>query len=259
MSDVSEQPKRQILRLSKMPAAIYAIGDIHGCLDLYNALEAKIVADAQDIDGPKLIICLGDVVDRGAKSSEVLDRLRGPAPDGFQRLVLRGNHEDMMLAFLQSPQRHMNWLSFGGEETLASYGVRASSNRGLAAEGKLIKHKVRTLIPEEHHEFLKDLPLALEVGTLRFAHAGYALSKRAHQQSPDMLMWGPPTKADSHVGAEILVHGHVIVDDVEVQKNRINLDIGAYKTGKLAAMRFDASCSVVKTLIVTHEFVKDDE
>lgn len=259
MSDVSEKPKRQILRLAKMPVAIYAIGDIHGCLDLYNALEAKIVADAQEIEGPKLIICLGDVVDRGAKSSEVLDRLRGPAPDGFQRLVLRGNHEDMMLAFLRSPQRHMNWLSFGGEDTLASYGVRPSSNNGFAAEGKLLKHKLRTLIPEEHYDFLDRMPLALEVGTLRFAHAGYALSKPAHKQSPDLLLWGPPIKADSHTGDEILVHGHVIVDDVELQKNRINLDVGAYKTGKLVAMRFDADCSVAKTLIVSQKSVTDDE
>ena len=251
MSNVSEKTKRYILRLDQMPAAIYAIGDIHGCLDLYDALEAEIVADAANIDGPKLIVCLGDVVDRGAKTAEVLDRLRGSAPAGFQRLVLRGNHEDMMLAFLRSPQRHMNWLSFGGEETLASYGVRPNSNNGFGSEGKLLKHKLRTLIPEAHYDFLDQLPLALEVGTLRFAHAGYALAKPARKQSPDLLLWGPPIKADSYAGDEMLVHGHVIVDDIDVQENRINLDVGAYKTGKLAAIRFDKHSRVAKKFLVT--------
>lgn len=244
---------RKILRLAKMPAAIYAIGDIHGCLALYDALEKDIIADAASIEGPKLIVCLGDVVDRGPDTSGVLSRLMGPAPAGFERLVLRGNHEDMMASFITSPERTMDWLDFGGEETLASYGIRPNASTGFRAERKLLRHKLRTGIPEEHLTFLNQMPLALEVGNLRFAHAGYALSKPAAKQSADFLLWGPPTKVDGHTGDEVLIHGHVIVDDVEMQKNRINLDLGAYKTGRLAAMRFNSIKGEPKAFISVYK------
>ncbi|RPE62927.1 serine/threonine protein phosphatase 1 [Pacificibacter maritimus] len=244
-------PVRKILRLADMPAAIYAIGDIHGCLALYDALEKEIVADAAAFDGPKLIICLGDVVDRGPNTSGTLDRLMGPAPEGFERLVLRGNHEDMMASFITAPERMMEWLDFGGEEALASYGIRPNTSSGFRAERKLLRHKLRTGIPAEHLNFINDMPLALEVGHLRFAHAGYALAKPAQKQLSDFLLWGPPSRVDSHSGDEILIHGHVIVDDIEVQKNRINLDLGAYKSGRLAAMRFTAIKGENKVIEVT--------
>lgn len=229
---------RRILKLATFPAAIYAVGDIHGSLRLYNEIERQIVEDGAFVPGPKLILCLGDVVDRGAETAGLLDRLMGPAPAGFQRMVLRGNHEDMMLEFIKTPERHMNWVEFGGEETLASYGIRPDTPQGFRGESRTLKRKLDAGIPDTHISFLENLPIALVVGKHRFAHAGYSLGKVEDQQSSELLLWGPPEAADGYQGDEILVHGHTIVEEVEVRPNRINLDIGAYKTGRLAAMRF---------------------
>jgi len=241
--------KRNILRLKVPPAAIYAIGDIHGCLDLYDDLENQIVNDGRSIAGPKLIVCLGDTIDRGPSSAATIDRLAGPAPRSFQRLVLRGNHEEMMLEFLKVPERHLDWIDFGGAETLASYGLSPNSEQGFRAEAKLLKRKLDLGISASHRSFLSNLPIALEVRNLRFSHAGYSLGKPAKEQVPEILLWGPPQQSDGHAGPEVLVHGHVPVDEIEVTKNRINLDLGAYQTGRLAAMRFLASGAKAKVFI----------
>lgn len=228
----------RILRLTEMPVALYAVGDIHGCLALYDDLERQIIEDGRNFSGPKLILCLGDVIDRGPSTCSLLDRLAGPAPDDFEIVVLRGNHEDMMVKFLDSPARNMSWVEFGGAETLSSYGLRPHSAGGFKADSGLLEHKLQLGIPDAHRLFLKNLPLALEVADFRFAHAGYSLGKSAREQSPEQLLWGPPERADDHIGPEILVHGHVAVDNVAIAANRINLDIGAHRTGRLAAMRF---------------------
>ncbi len=240
---------RRILKLGSFPAAIYAVGDIHGSLRLYDEIERQIVEDGAFVPGPKMILCLGDVVDRGPETAGLLERLIGPAPSDFQRVVLRGNHEDMMLQFIKTPERHMNWIDFGGEETLASYGIRPDGARGFKSESKTLKRKLEGGIPESHVSFLEKLPVALAVGQYLFAHAGYALGKVEDSQSLEQLLWGPPEAADTYQGDEILVHGHTIVDDVTIMPNRINLDIGAYKTGRLAAMRFTGTTKDRQILI----------
>ncbi|OUD08146.1 hypothetical protein BVC71_15175 [Marivivens niveibacter] len=246
----------RILRLKQQPAAIYAIGDIHGCLDLYNELEQQIVADGASINGPKLIVCLGDAVDRGPNTAGMLDRLIGPPPENFDRVVLRGNHEDMMVKFIETPERHLNWIDFGGEETLASYGVRPTTEKGFRAETRILKRKLDVGIPDAHRVFLNGLPIALEIGNLRFAHAGYGLGADAAQQSPELLLWGPPEQCDGYSGDEVLVHGHVIVDDVLMTDNRVNVDIGAYQSGRLAAVRFIPGSNDRKLLVSTKPGVK---
>ena len=233
-----ESKPPRILILRQFPAAIYAIGDLHGCLSLYDNLEEKIVRDAENLDGSKLIVCLGDVVDRGQETASLLDRLMGPAPVDFQRTVLRGNHEDMMLGFLKDPQRNLHWLSCGGSETLRSYGISPDGAGGFEDDGFLLARKVQMAVPERHSTFLGGLPHALACGHLRFAHAGYDLHLPAKRQNSEHLIWGPPERCDTYDGKNTLVHGHVIVPDVDVRQARINLDMGAYKTGRLAAMRF---------------------
>ncbi|PRY78060.1 serine/threonine protein phosphatase 1 [Yoonia maritima] len=240
---------RRILTLSEMPAAIYAIGDIHGCLELYDDLEAQIAEDGRAISGAKLIVCLGDVIDRGPNSAGVLERLLGPAPAMFERVVLRGNHEDMMVEFLTTPERHLDWIDYGGDQTLASYGLRPNSDRGFRAESKSLRRKLVLGIPEAHQDFLMGLPIALEVGDLRFAHAGYDLSKPASKQSPELLMWGPFYQDRKYDSDATLVHGHVVVDEVATSKNKINLDLGAYQSGRLAAMRFVAETDERKLFV----------
>lgn len=231
------EPPR-ILVLRQFPAAIYAIGDLHGCLSLYDQMEETIVQDARDLDGTKLIVCLGDVVDRGPQTAQLLDRLTGPAPAGFQRVVLRGNHEDMMGRFLDEPRKNLNWLAWGGKETLHSYGISPEGSGGFENDGFLLKHKVQMAVPEAHREFLNGLPHALICEHLRFAHAGYDLDLAAEQQNSERLIWGPPERCDDYQGENLLVHGHVVVSDVDVAGARINVDLGAYETGRLACVRF---------------------
>lgn len=232
-----------VLRLAQFPAAIYAIGDLHGHLSLYDQLEHRIVADAQTVAGPKLILCLGDVVDRGPDTAALLDRLMRAAPIGFQRVVLMGNHEQMMLRFLRDPRPFDPWLANGGLETLASYGInpaRIDSTRIKAAVGARfdgLRQALKTRLPAEHLSFLNALPAGVEAGPFRFAHAGYDLSQRAEDQLLEQLIWGPHELADRHHGPEVLVHGHVPVHQVCRTKNRIAVDVGSYRNKRLAAVR----------------------
>jgi serine/threonine protein phosphatase 1 len=234
-TQAADAPK--VLQLPHFPAAIYVVGDIHGCLDLYEAIEEKIVVDAADLSGPKLIVCLGDVIDRGPETAQLVDRLRGPAPTGFQRLVLQGNHEQMMLEFLKEPGKNARWLAYGGAETLASYGIQLEPGEEMRQETSLLQHKLTNGIPDDHRVFFEQLPCALEVGNYRIAHAGYDLSLPASQQSRNLLIWGPPEHADRYVGPLRLVHGHVPVADVTETDSRIAIDLGSYKTGRIAAVR----------------------
>jgi serine/threonine protein phosphatase 1 len=113
-------PPRRRLSIGEHPAAVYAIGDIHGCRDLLVDLEAQIAADAATLDGESWLVTLGDAIDRGPASAQVIDHLRGHAPPGMKRINLLGNHEALLLEFLDRPRVDAAWLQFGGRETLAS-------------------------------------------------------------------------------------------------------------------------------------------
>ncbi|MCG7494020.1 metallophosphoesterase [Thalassobius sp. Cn5-15] len=233
-----------ILRLATPPAAVYAVGDVHGQLALYEALEAQIVADGAAIAGVKLIVMLGDLIDRGPDSAGVVARMLAPAPQGFQRLVLSGNHEWMFLQFLRDPARHLEWLTCGGLETLRSYGIAIVPDEDPAADIALLKHRLALSVPQAHRQFLATLAFGLEMGRYRFAHAGYDTGRTAAAQDPQTLLWGPRP-----VGAEqalTLVHGHVPVPEVQQTSQTIALDLGSYRTGRLAALRIlsdDANAS----------------
>lgn len=229
----------RILSLPRMPAAVYAIGDLHGCRSLYRTLEAEIVADARasGYDGPKLIVSLGDVVDRGPDSAGLIADLMRPAPDGFRRVVLRGNHEDKMDDFLDDPDGHRVWLKFGGDATLRSYGLRPEDeDRGFDLPAARLAAMVRTAIPEDHRAFLQSLPLALVLDRYILCHAGIDPARRIDAQDPDQLMWGDPALVDGTEGLPTVVHGHVIVDEPLVTPARINIDTGAYLSGRLTAV-----------------------
>lgn len=244
----SDTNPAHILSLPEMPAAIYAVGDVHGMRALYSKLEARIISDAEEngIVDAKLILLLGDIVDRGPDSAGLIDDLLTPAPPGFQRLVLRGNHEDKMRAFLNSPGDHREWLGFGGDATLTSYGLQSDPDLGVDLPTRLLENFVRASIPEKHHEFLKTLPYGLRVGDYFFCHAGIDPSIPLHAQHPNTLLWGDPEKIDwASGGLPIIVHGHVPVAEIFISKHRINVDTGAYMSGKLSAVRFRAGESPV--------------
>lgn len=213
---------------------MYAIGDIHGCLPALKRLEGKIVADAAHRAGRKLLVYLGDYIDRGPSSAQVIDHLLAGPPAGFERVCLAGNHEEMFLEFIQSGSRQKDWLAFGGEETLASYGVYVAGH-----SASQLPLRVKSCVPDEHIEFLKSLPVMVQAGIRCFVHAGIDPALPLDKQKDQVLQWSRPTEfawGDKDIGITV-VHGHTPVPSVEITPNRINADIGAYRGGILAAVR----------------------
>lgn len=238
-------PRRQRLILTLPSPLIYAIGDVHGCYDELVAAQERIVADAAGHVGPKVMVLLGDYVDRGPRSAEVIDLLRGEPPAGFRRICLAGNHDDLMLRFLEDPATHMNWLKYGGDTTLRSYGldiahllrtVEPSRLRGIVNEG----------VPQEHVTFLDRLPVALVCGGFLFVHAGMKPGVQLFDQTDhDLMYMREPFLSEGPGLAATVVHGHTPSQDVTYGANRIGIDTGAYMTGKLSVLRIHGQRATV--------------
>ncbi|SMD15631.1 metallophosphoesterase family protein [Rhizobium sp. RU36D] len=229
-----EQAGRQRLVFDSPPETVYAIGDVHGCLAALKRLESKIVADAANRDGRKLLVYLGDYIDRGPSSAQVIDHLLARPPAGFERVCLAGNHEEMFLDFIQSDYRQKDWLAFGGEETLASYGVYVG-----AQPASQLPLRVRSCVPDEHLQFLRSLPIMLKAGKNCFVHAGIDPALPLDKQQDSVLQWSRPKDfawSGQNIGMTI-IHGHTPVQTVDITPSRINVDIGAYRGGVLAAVR----------------------
>ena len=219
-------------------AAIYAIGDVHGCRKELLEAEARIARDASGTDGRKLIVMLGDYVDRGRSSRQVLEHLAGPPPAGFERISLCGNHDDLFLRFLTDPAAHAGWLQLGGHATLFSYGIDASlilnRPRGLERLAEL----AREAIPAEHVDYLKSLPCLLTIGRIAFVHAGLRPGLPLEEQSDEDLMWiREPFLSRGPELPLVVVHGHTPAPQVTYGKGRICIDTGAFATGHLAVLK----------------------
>lgn len=213
---------------------VYAIGDVHGCLDLLLALEARIVADAATSGAAPTVIMLGDYIDRGPHSAEVIEHLLA-RPAGFDRLCLAGNHELAMLGYLDDPRRNGGWLEFGGLETLASYGIDTAriSRLGRRAIGQLLDSHV----PAEHRRFLAALPIAIETPDWIFVHAGLRPGIPVSRQSDwDLCLFRDDFTADYAEFGKLIIHGHTPVATPLISPHRIDIDTGAYYSGHLTAV-----------------------
>lgn len=223
------------LSLQSWPAAIYAIGDVHGCLEQLLALERRIVEDDQAPAGDKLIVMLGDYVDRGPSSAGVIDHLLRPAPAGFSRVLLAGNHEEMMVNAITGAGDEA-WLEFGGMETLRSYGADAELFR--SSPPKVRQRLLESLVPQEHVRFFSSLALTLQVEQTLFVHAGIRRDVPLEQQERSDLMWIRREFLDAEPQDGLLVvHGHTPVSEPELARGRIGIDTGAFATGKLTSVR----------------------
>ena len=231
-------------RVARAPEGrrLYAIGDIHGRLDLLRALHARIAAHGRDFTGPRKIIYLGDYIDRGLDSRGVIELLCTERLVGFEPVFLRGNHDDWLLHFLEDSSHGLGWLRNGGDATLFSYGVPSEAGRVLGdepAEDRLLRARteLRAALPEHHLRFFNELALCHEEGDYFFTHAGVRPGRPLAEQTAADLIWIREeflaSKADF---GKVVVHGHSISYEPELLANRIGVDTGAYFSGTLTAV-----------------------
>jgi serine/threonine protein phosphatase 1 len=229
--------KRSLVRKGKAGARAYAVGDIHGRLDLLELLLAEIAEDARARPSKRTyIIFLGDLIDRGPDSAGVVERLRNYRPDFATPIFLAGNHEEVMLRVLRGePDILSDWLKFGGAECLASYGIDAGTLKRMAPDNaaELLQSKV----PSTHIDFLEGFADTFRFGDYLFVHAGIRPGIPLAEQDQFDLRWiREPFLSGSHEHGPIVVHGHTIVRQVEERAHRICIDTGAYHSGILTAV-----------------------
>lgn len=217
---------------------LYVFGDVHGRFDLLMRLREAILRD-RDRSTPASVqvIGLGDFVDRGPDSKRVVESLMS---DFFEcgAFYIRGNHEQMLLDFLDDPENGPVWLRNGGAETLRSYSVDAAD---FASSSRVVYPALRMAfkdrLPAEDAAFLGGLPLSHVVGGYFFVHAGARPGVPLHLQKPSDLLWIRNGFADRDDEFErIVVHGHTPVEEPYFGKYRINLDTGAYLTNRLSCL-----------------------
>jgi serine/threonine protein phosphatase 1 len=215
---------------------IYAIGDIHGRLDLLNEILARVDADIAMHPAPNTIrVFLGDYIDRGPDSKCVLDRLisyRVAQPT----VCLMGNHEAYLREFLRNSDILTVWRRYGGLDTLLSYGLTPTTEID-AQEQRELASDLDRIFPSSHREFLSSLKPFFICGDFFFVHAGVRPGICLALQSEDDLLWIREDflLCEDHFG-KIVVHGHTPVQEPDVRPNRINIDTGAYATGRLTCL-----------------------
>lgn len=218
---------------------VYAVGDIHGRLDLLERLLEMIAAyEAARPRAATRVIFLGDYIDRGPDSSAVIERLQGGLPGGLPGHFLRGNHEAIMLRCLEGPEMFANWAANGGLATLKSYGLDAH----FAANGPMLLRQLREILPETHLAFLRGLKLTMEVGDYFFVHAGVRPGvPLASQAEEDCLFIREKFLRHRGSFGKVVVHGHTPVSEPEVFANRIGIDTGSFFSGRLTALRLEGT------------------
>jgi len=219
---------------------LYAIGDVHGRLDLLERVIAAIQRDVEEHGSGALTVTLGDYIDRGPASRGVLDRLR-TNPFSTPYIALKGNHEELLESFLADPAVGQHWRRLGGLETLYSYGVPV----GELMVGKNYEEaadRLRAAMPADHMSFLQSLKTSHSHGKYFLCHAGVRPGVPLERQSDEDLLWIRDEFLRSKLDfGKIVVHGHTPVEAPEVLPNRINIDTGAFATGQLTCVVLDNS------------------
>ncbi len=224
----------------QLPAGIrvYAIGDIHGRVDLLRRLHDMIAADAAK--APHLdrrVVYLGDYIDRGMDSRQVIDLIMTQPPAGLTPILLKGNHEAAMLDFMERPESGPAWLDYGGLSTLFSYGVSVP-RPPLAPDGAAaLSTELAARVPADHRAFLANLRVAADIGDYFFVHAGVRPGVPLAAQTESDLLWIREDFLKSSADhGKMIVHGHTIVPEPDIRPNRIGIDTGAFVTGRLTCL-----------------------
>ena len=215
---------------------IYSIGDIHGRADLLEQLHEKIKTDAKTYTGKKTIVYLGDYIDRGEQSRQVIETLLSNPLEDFNAIHLQGNHEKAMLDFIEYPGAAAAWLTFGGRETLNSYGIPLAhipSKREVA-------HLARQLdenLPDEHRTFMNNCLESWQCGSYFFVHAGIRPGVALDKQKIEDKLWIREDFLGSTTNhGTIVVHGHSTNLQPELLPNRIGIDTAAFNSGVLTCL-----------------------
>lgn len=218
---------------------IYAIGDVHGCLDKLEALHEWIEIDlAAERPDDWRVVHVGDYVDRGPDSFGVVDYMMRKTARDPRYVCLMGNHDQMFAETVAGSSRHvLVWMEHGGAETLASYGLtRDEFDRAL------LEQRGFDDIPAEHIEFLLGLGHYVHYGDYFFAHAGIDPDQPLDDQDPRDLMWirGPFLRDERDHGA-VVVHGHTPTRDLDIKLNRLGIDTAAVFGGSLTCVVFEGA------------------
>jgi len=218
---------------AKLPPGerVYAIGDIHGCLDRLVALHELIAEDITARPGERItLVHLGDYVDRGTDSAQVIEWLinQPPVPaDAFVNLM--GNHEHMMLSAVVGTDKDApsQWLMNGGADSLLSWGIARN-----VPPVEWAAH-----IPLQHLVFLRDLTISRRIGPYLFVHAGVRPGVALDQQTRQDMLWIREPFLSSRLDhGAVVVHGHTPKHEPIVQPNRIAIDTGAVLGGALTCV-----------------------
>lgn len=224
---------------AQVPAGlrVYAVGDVHGRFDLLRQLLRLIEADnAARGTAETHVVMLGDLIDRGPESAEIIDFfLAGPPSFACFHFVM-GNHEEMLLKQIYEPSEESlsHFLRYGGRETFESYGV---PQRVLDMPERYSFAGLTDAVPQSHRAFLEGMEDMVRFGDYLFVHAGIRPDVPIEEQSPSDLRWIRAQFLHSDVDhGVVVVHGHTIIDEPEIRHNRIGIDTGAYQSGRLTAL-----------------------
>ena len=221
---------------------IYAVGDVHGCFAAFAGLMGVIRRDAAErVALPTRIVLLGDLIDRGPRSADVLDAVKRYATSSDRFIVLMGNHEQLMSRALEGHQDALAlWVGVGGAETLIDFGVDPALVREGACDA-LVEAAQRAVGPDRLAWLLR-LPLSYRSGDIVFVHAGVRRGVALGRQDPRDLLWmREPFLSDEAPRSFLVVHGHTVYPDgPHLAPYRIGVDTGAFTTGRLSAIGLEA-------------------
>ena len=227
---------------------IYAIGDVHGRADLLDALFSAIDKDL--VDHPtrrSLHVCLGDYIDRGPYSRQVIDLIMHRSSI-HEMVALKGNHEFYVIDFLRDPTTLTQWSQYGGLQTLMSYGLTPSIKPSAAQQRELANQFASALIEYGHTSFFGSLRTSYTCGDFFFVHAGVKPGVPLEGQvEEDLCSIRDPFLLFEENFPKLIVHGHTPVGDPDYRYNRINIDTGAYATGKLTSLIVEHNLVAVLT------------